>query len=452
MTAQLSDIQAGSIDRFQINSNTGTDREGRSRDLSAGVSEFRYYESVLSNSITATAVISETGFVTSGNELSTAAGTIDGLPIRGGERTDIIVKDDHNNVLSPRNGLYVNRVRNADPGSQKDVYWLDFTSAECFSNEKTRVTRRYDGKISQHVENILTQVLQTNNRIDIDPTALDYNFIGNTRKPYRVCTWLASKAVPEVAVNGKNSLGATAGYLFYQTRNSFHFKSIDVLLQQNPIRKYIFNTGGKVRGYDDNIINYTIDRDVDLKESLTLGVYNNRSNFFDPVAFNYVVRDYNVEDQKDKIGMAGRNFAAEMVAPDFINSPSRIMTHVLDNGVLPQGINSQEQLENWKNRPQSPNFDAPKAMVQSIMRYNELFTIQTNITVPGDFTIKAGDVVECSFQELDGSPNKGVNRESSGIYMVAHVCHKVTPSDTLSSLGLVRDSYRQRPSSEPLLF
>ena len=79
-TPQLSDIQAGSIDQFQITSNSG----GGSRDMSAGVTDLRYYESILSNSITATAVINETGFVTSGEERAEASqGTVDSLPIRG---------------------------------------------------------------------------------------------------------------------------------------------------------------------------------------------------------------------------------------------------------------------------------------------------------------------------------------------------------------------------------
>ena len=442
MTAQLSDIQAGSIDKFEITSN---DSSRGSKDLSAGVSEFRYYESILSNYITATAVISETGHESDGDNTVSGEGTVDGLPIRGGERTDIIIRDDYNNILSFRNGLYVNRVRNSDPNVQKDVYFLDFASKESFLNEETRVTRRYDGKVSSHVENILTQVLQTNSLIDIDETAGKYNFIGNTKKPFTVCTWLASKAVPQVTPGGGTSgsgLGGAAGYFFYQTRNSFHFKSIDKLFQGDPKRKYIYNTGKSVRGYDANIIKYTIDRDVDLKESLVLGTYNNTTLFFDTFSFNYVHRNYDIDDQKTKIDSAGRNFAPEGVADEFKAHPSRLMTSILDNGILPEGTNSTAQLAKWKSEPKTPNYDAPNAMVQSVMRYNQLFTIQIQVIIPGDFTIKAGDLVECAFPKLEGSPTKEINRQSSGIYMVAHVCHRITSSDTLTSLSLIRDSYR----------
>ena len=172
-----------------------------------------------------------------------------------------------------------------------------------------------------------------------------------------------------------------------------------MLFKQEPRRKYIYNTGAKVVGYDANIINYRIDRDVDVKESLTLGTYNNRTLFFDPVSFNYTVRNYDIADQKDKIDTAGRNFGADLVAEQFRDEPSRLMTSTLDVGILPQGINSTAQLENWKNRPKQPNYDAPNSMVQSIMRYNQLFTIQTNVVIPGDFSIRAGDLVECTFEK-----------------------------------------------------
>ena len=35
------------------------------------------------------------------------------------------------------------------------------------------------------------------------------------------------------------------------------------------------------------------------------------------------------------------------------------------------------------------NFDFKDTVVQSIMRYNQLFTVKTDITIPGDFTIKS---------------------------------------------------------------
>jgi hypothetical protein len=84
-------------------------------------------------------------------------------------------------------------------------------------------------------------------------------------------------------------------------------------------------------------------------------------------------------------------------------------------------------------------------MVQSIMRYNQLFTIKTNIIISGDFSLKAGDLIYCDFPELTGDENKETNKESGGIYMIASLCHRVTPRNTFTSLALVRDTFGRKP-------
>ena len=133
--------------------------------------------------------------------------------------------------------------------------------------------------------------------------------------------------------------------------------------------------------------------------------------------------------------------SGELTGESQDKSPSRMITAILDTGAMPSGKSSEKQLEDWNNNPTTPNYNAENSLLQSIMRYNQLFTVQTTITIPGDFTIRAGDTVECEFPQLESSKNTEKNRASSGIYMVAHVCHKITPENTLTSLSLVRDSF-----------
>ena len=133
---------AGNIVKFQISSNF-TDY---AVELSAGVVDFRYYENVLANNVTASATIVETGYQEDrGGDAGGKQSTVDGLPIRGGERTDITIEDAYGNELTLEEGLYVNRLRDVDPGTSKDVYFLDFASKEFFANEQTRVVKRYEG-------------------------------------------------------------------------------------------------------------------------------------------------------------------------------------------------------------------------------------------------------------------------------------------------------------------
>ena len=415
------------IQKFKISSNQG----GESADLTGGIVDFRYYESVLSNNVTATAIITDSGFKGEGDKLQEDKGVLDSLPIRGGERTDIVIEDNYGNQLTFKDGLYVNRVRGADPGSQKEVFSIDFASKEYFANEQSRVLGRYEGKISEHVNKIITAMKGT--LVKVDNTSLNYNFIGNDRKPFYTCTWLASKAVPD------KDVGKRAGYLFYQTRDGFFFRSIDSMFDEDAGKKYVLNNTGQLpEGYDANILDYSIDSDIDLKSNLTLGTYNSRAIYFNPFAMDYYVKEFKY--QSDSLGKAGKYFGGDQVAEEFTQTPTRLMSHIFDVGAMPNG-SGNDQLAQWKANSTAPNYDAENTMAQSVMRYNQIFSVKTNITIPLDYSIKAGNLVQCDFPEVSGEHNMEKNEQTGGIYMVASVCHRNTQRESFTRLALVRDSF-----------
>ena len=224
--------------------------------------------------------------------------------------------------------------------------------------------------------------------IDIDNTAVPYNFIGNDRKPFYVCTWLASKSIPEVTTeDGKSGKGGASGYLFFQTRDGYHFKSIDKTFTGKPKKKYIFNNSTQLpEGYDAKVLTYDINSDIDVGKNLMMGMYNNRSIFFDPLVFNYEVRSFpkaevpqvegdiiveEVPTEDDYLSLtenAGVEPVNKLIPDEFRQSPTRFMSFITDNGVMPSGIDSQEQLNNWSDEKAKDNFDVKETMVQSVMR------------------------------------------------------------------------------------
>ena len=432
--------EPGDIKDFSISSNS----KDFSIDISPSVVEFRYFESVLSNTITATAAIIDTG-VQADSKIGEGS-IIDALPIRGGERVDITVVDNYGEEI--KLVLYVNRVRNANPGTSQEVFFIDFSSAEYFANEQFRVTKRYkDAPISTHVSDISKAMGIAN--IDVDDTAGNYNFYGNDRKPFYILTWLASKSIPSTSGQG-TGLGGAAGFMFYQTKDGHFFKSIDNLLDQSAKKTYVYT--GSIglpddEDYDGKIVSYNIKADIDVQQNLALGVYNNSTIFFDPMSFSYVVQGFNVDLQESKITTAGDKeaSAARLLNPQLLQTPSRLMSRVLDVGFNQPGT-GDEQIKAVKDAGQTkPNDNSTKNLVQSVMRYNQLFTIQTEIKIPGDFSLRAGDVVKCVFPQIGPEDTSGpINNETSGEYLVAHVCHRTTPKDTYSSLTLVRDSYRTK--------
>ena len=430
---------------------------GKSIDASGAVVDIKYYEDILSNSVSLSAIITESGESDSdvGN-----VGILDGLPIRGGEPSNIVIVDHDGNKLefNGDNKLYVNRVRNVISGTQKDVYSIDFTSREMLANEQCRVVKRYDGKISENIKKILTENtsaevgIKTKKEVTVDETAINYNFIGNDRKPFYVCTWLASKSIPAQA--GK--VGGSAGYVFYETYDGYNFRSLDALAEQEPKGNYLFsNTDDIPPEYTAKVLNYDIDRDIDLQNNLTIGAYANRTLFFDFYAYNYKVRNYSVDesggaDNNEGAGSKGKivtlgSDEIDSVADEFRLPVSRLMNRVLDVGTLPAGKDIDEQLKTWKDSPFDPTYDSTKTMVQSVMRYNQMFSIKINIMIAGDFRLRAGDLIRCEFPRLSTESNTRPNKVSGGLYMIASLCHNITPRETYTSLTLVRDTFGSKP-------
>ena len=98
--------RAGNIGAFILQSADGSN----SVDISPGVVEINYYENILSNSVSMSTTVIDTGFTDSpvGNN-----GIVDGLPIRGGERAYILLED---NQTTP-NKLEFNTIKLNSLGS-----------------------------------------------------------------------------------------------------------------------------------------------------------------------------------------------------------------------------------------------------------------------------------------------------------------------------------------------
>ena len=199
-------------------------------DLRLGVSVIEYWESILSPTITAKIEVINTGDSIAGKD-GKLQSIYNGLPLRGGERLALkIAPNSETNKgldfsIDPHDYLHVDRIENVISNQQTESFDLHLVSREAITNETTRVPEKFptSSTIDASVEKILDEYLKTEKDKFIDETSNKYGFIGNLRKPFNLITWLASKAVP------KESEDATAGFLFYQTQDGYHFRSVDDL-------------------------------------------------------------------------------------------------------------------------------------------------------------------------------------------------------------------------------
>lgn len=415
-------------------------QKGKELDLTDGFVQLLYYESILETSIKVSVTFVDTGF----RKNASGSGILeqDDLDLQGGEKVYLQLTDDFGNTLNFANDTYQLRILNIPntmDHTQKTGIIMNLCTKEHILNEleDTYIKKRYDGKISESVKKILTEVLKTSKKLDIEETMNSFNFLGHLEKVFHKLIWLGKRSVP----NLPGIKGQSAGYFFYETSDGFKFRSIDGLLSQKPKRKLVFNNSTLLpEGYDAKILNQPVfSPTIDILQKLRMGTYDNKIVTFDLYSNEYSEREISAEENDSTI-LAGKKLPN--LADEF-KTTSRRTTTIRDTGVLPAGQSLASQLEKAKEL----NFDIENILNQSFMRYNQLFSIRTSVTIFGDITIRAGDVVFCDFPELSSKANKIISNKRSGNYLVVDLCHFVSPlGSNFTKLNLVRDSYYRKTS------
>lgn len=419
------------IDKIDIVSNKN---QSKNVSVAGGTIRLMYYESILQDSIKATITFADTG-----NSIDNKT-VIEGLPMVGQEKVFLKFRDNNEQTLNLV--LYINKVTPLADDTTKSMVQIDLASKEFIMNEKVRLNTRFDGKISDHIKKILTDqnYLGTEKNVDIEETSNNYNFIGNNKKPYYAMNWLSKRAVP----NLPDAKGNTAGYFFFETSEGFKFKSIDSMLSQEKKKSIIYNQTPDSRGanipagYDVKALDYSKDNRVDVQEKLKMGAFSTRTVLFDPFNCYYEVITPNAKEKEKSLKLAGKELP--VLNPEFNKEGankefSRTTYMLLDKGTLPVG-DSKQQIE----KSTEENFDPKNILNQAIMRYNQLYSIKTTITIPGDFSLHAGDVVFIDVPEL-APETKEVSKENGGLYIIADLCHYISTKETYTKLNLVRDSF-----------
>lgn len=418
-----------------------TSNDGKTQiDIVDAITDIYYFESVLQETVRASVFYVDTGKSVNGKTV------IDGLPLVGTENTSLKMTDANGVEIALT--LYINKVNPAAQDQNKSLVNLDLTSKEAILNYKTVLNTRYDGKISDHISKIMKDSFKTQKKLDIEETENNYNFIGNNRRPFYACLWLAKKAVPKIS----GSLGKTAGFFFYETSEGFKFKSIDKLLEtegKKP-KKLVYNQtpdgGGSTipEGYDGKILEHNTDTPAgDIQSKLEIGTFTTRTILFNPFNCFYEIINPIAKENEKSLKLAGKElpqlnkeFDREGANKDF----TRTQYMLIDCGSLPTGSGvgrSQQQLE--KSREQ--NFDPKNILNQSTMRYNQMFSSKTTITITADFSIHAGDLIFIDYPELSDKENPDWNPEFGGHFVVADLCHYFSLSQGgYTKLTLVRDS------------
>ena len=429
--------------------------EGKPIDLSGHIEYIEYFENIMSPTISMNIkMVSTYNFVSQ-------------LPIRGGEMVSMEIETasgtfkfgsvSNSGIQEGSGELYVYKVESIDQPSTAMSFMLKLVSAEYFYNETSRCMKRYkSATIDTHVSDILENTMKVPlDRIGtIEPTKNSYSFIGNTKKPFHTIQWLCPKSIvsSQQGVSGEGTDAeavGTAGFLFYENRDGFNFRSIEGLVSET--REYMGNSNPKQQGSDIHgpyihqgkgaigspynleenfkINYYHVNRMNDIRKALSVGQFANKTIFFDALSHKASIYDYKLPSKAEN--KLGNDDSDELPVPnDLRDLTSRLFVRVSDHGTLGIGTDGFET---------SGIDEAYQA--KSASRYNALFSQSVDIQVPCNINLKVGDIINCIFPELRDGRSVQLDNQSSGNYLISRLNHHLQPNSSFTALNLIRDSY-----------
>ena len=409
--------------------------------LLGGTVRVLYWESILGDTVRASVV-----FTDAGNSIRKGlkkVSAVEGLPITGGERVDLKFTDNNGNSVNfgeGGNNLFINNRKDIPTKSQTSgkTYELILTSQEYIDNANSQVGYCSAEQLDIQVKNVLKNVLKSEKVKDenFEETKNSIQYIGNNKKAFWTINNLATKCVSAK----DQELSVSAGYFFWETADGYYFKSIDTLLSGKQKKSIIYNESAdnKIpKGYDIKALTLETDSLIDVEQKKSLGATKTKSVKIDPFTTQYEVTTLDAFTFEGDLKLGGKELIADNKI--FDTKPSRTTFWFGTTGQQHMG-DSEEQIEKSKEE----NFKKSEVVNQAIMRYNQLFASQIIITIPGEFSLHAGDVVYMDIPEVSESENKvcgdDVNKMDGGLYIIADLCHYITAKETYTKLNLIRDS------------
>ena len=427
-------------------------------NITSKVVQIDYYEDILSPAVTCYLKCSDTT-----NMLSR-------IPLRGYERIDMILGTNNGDIKfttddGQNNPLYVTGIEEVSKNENQEIFTLCCSSLQNLMNETVRCQNRYKkAEISTHIETLLTDVLKVPpERMMVEKSITQYEFIGNTRKPFYLCTWLCPKAQP--ATTGK--AGGTSGFLFYEDFDGFKFRSVDGIIASTEnvdpkllvsaggdappeIETYTFSTStdpGEESDNDHKIIHHYMDKTTNLQKNLRIGLYSNLTYFFNPIDWSTNVIHHKLKEELDREGMKTAAGEVPIPAGDITEYASRLLVRVGDRGML--GPSLKETNDDGETEGSGRQ---DEDMARAFSRYTLLFTQSLNITVPCNIRLRAGGIINVVVPVSGPSANEGgtdtadrkeVDQQLSGFYIIRSLRHhfELSEGKNVTALNLIRDSF-----------
>ena len=391
----------------------------------AGVQSIDYYESILSPSISVQVKILDVD------------GNLSAKGVYGGEKLAIKIvagKDSEleDFVITPEDHeLILNSIKDITSGVKQQTATLQFVSKDLIKNEASKINKRYVGNITDSVKDILTKdpkgIKTTKSIDDVDRASNNYTFLGNRHNAFDIIQRLQPKAG---GVGYDDKKKSDYGFLFFETFDGYHFRSLRSLFEPEPETEYVKS---EISGTGDFVIdNYNFSSGNDVVLNLKSGLYNNETTFVELDKTQITKIKFNMDETEDL------TLKPPKVPVNIEGKPSRIMLRVVDTGVHQHYEENSSKLKDVQ-----PFTDLAVYQNKSYARFSLLNSQSLNITVGMNPALRAGQTIRVKFPTVDYKAEFGDDdsKDISGKYLISHLRHEFEGGKFRTHLRLIRDLF-----------
>ena len=445
----MAGIQA--VGDFELVKAEITTSSGMTIDLSASIIHITIFEDTSMSAISGDILLQDSFALTSVG------------PIIGQEylklkiRTPTLTDADHI-IDFTENVFIVNSLESrTNVGNNVQAYLLKFTTSEIVSNSRTKVARSLKGSYSDIVKIMLGEV-DCKKRIYVEPTSGNKRIVAPNIRPFDVIKMATREAVSKFFSN--------SNYLFFETINGYHFRSISSLYAQSPKQEYTtFVHGSNIlkSGTVDiekelgNILDFEIISNPNILVNYVGGAYASNLIVHDIFSKSYKKYQYGIFDEFNKenhITKYHQNNKKEFPIYSHLvvdDKGRTVQDFPARTFVTPASISSNSDAQHTTVNNTSP-YTPPNAQDWLQSRISQKIQLEQgfllNILTHGNTIVSAGDIVKldlpynASFKTTKDEKN---DRFYKGMFFVKRLRHDFDFGDKKhkTHMTLVKDSLEE---------
>jgi hypothetical protein len=321
-------------------------------------------------------------------------------------------------------------------GDRQIFYMLHFCSFELLADANIKLSRSFDGKISDVAKKIVKdEILKTDLNFLVDETKNSVKYVSNYWSPYKNINYLVERA--------QNKDGAP-NYVFFENRRGLNFLSLSSIFSAKTKESFTYDSfqrditpTGSIQNPEllfARFLDYTIETGFDYIQRINSGMFGSKMIAHDILTKKYSTQNFsmfqlfNEETHLNKYPVSSTDVIARNNA-NIYNYP-KYMNNV--NGFGDDGA------QNWLQRR------------TSLMAQTNAYRMTAEILGRTDITV--GIVVDITIYK-SASVNKSDDNDAmkdtmfSGRYLVSAVNHRITREKHEIHMECLKDSLIVNPAT-----